>query len=144
MRTSCFAGAVVGVTVALGASAGMANQENIPLLQREGHMGPTSVTLTGCVAQGTLAGTYMLTTITPQAEATNIDSTKSTTLTLTGGEVDLSLHLGHKVSVTGVRAAHRATGAAEGAVKDDVKKTTGTFAVQSLKMIAASCSQPEE
>ena len=153
MRTSCFAVAVVGMTMALGAS-GVATQERIPLLPRDGWMDPWAVTLVGCVAQGKAAGGYTLTTSIPQPEATDRDAVKSIKLVLTSTEVDLTQHVGHTVSVTGVHAAQWTTGttgttssekpASEGAVKDDDKKTTGTFAVTSLKMVATSCSQRAE
>jgi hypothetical protein len=114
-------------------------------------MDPWAVTLVGCVAQGTSGGGYTLTTSIPQPEATDKDAMTSIKLVLTSTEVDLSRHVGHTVSVTGVHAAHWATGTtgttasgspvSEGAVKDDgSKKTTGTFAVKSLKMVATSCS----
>jgi hypothetical protein len=154
MRTSCFAVAVVGMTMALGAAAPVATQERIPLLQRAGLMDPWAVTLVGCVAQGTSAGGYTLTTSIPQPEATNKDAMKSIRLVLTSTEVDLSRHIGHTVSVTGVQVVHWATGTtgttggekvvSEGAVKDDDKKTEGTFTVKSLTMVATSCSQRAE
>jgi hypothetical protein len=155
MRTSWFAAAVVGMTMALGASARVATQERIPLLPRDGWMDPWAVTLVGCVAQGTSAGGYYtLTTSIPQPEATAKDATKSMKLVLTSTEVDLSRHIGHTVSVTGVHAVDWATvttgttgrekPVSEGAVKDDDKKTKGTFAVKSLTMVATSCSQRAE
>ena len=108
---------------------------------------PWAVTLVGCVAQGKAAGGYTLTTSIPQPEATDRDAVKSIKLVLTSTEVDLTQHVGHTVSVTGVHAAQWTTGttgttssekpASEGAVKDDDKKTTGTFAVTSLKMNAS-------
>ena len=154
MRTSCFAVAVVGMTMALVASARVATQERIPLLLRDGWMDPWAVTLVGCVAQGTSAGGYTLTTSIPQPEATDKDAMKSIKFVLTSTEVDLSRHIGHTVSVTGVHAVHWATGTtgttgseklvSEGAVKDDDKKTKGTFTVKSLTMVATSCSQRAE
>jgi pentapeptide MXKDX repeat protein len=59
-----------------------------------------------------------------------------TMLTLTGSSVDLSKHLGHKVSVTG-SLAHEETGAME---KGAMGKASSTFTVKSLKMVAATCS----
>jgi hypothetical protein len=149
MRT-CFA-AIVGLTMAFGPTAVLAAQEKIPLLPREGRMDPKSITVVGCVATGTSAGTYSLTDLTRQGVATDRDSMKSLTLVLTGTEINLGQHVGHKVSLTGVHGDARMSGigttgtekpAAEGALKnDDTKKTTGTFTVKSLTMLAASCSQ---
>jgi hypothetical protein len=153
MKTSCFAVAL-GITMAFGASGRVATQEKIPLLSRDGWLDPWAVTVVGCIAQGTSAGDYTLTTSIPQPEATDKDATKSIKLVLTSIEVDLSQHVGHTVSVTGVHAANLVTGTtgttnskkpvSEGAVKDDDKKMTGTFAVKSLKMVAASCSRRAE
>jgi hypothetical protein len=145
MKMKVFAVALVGMTMGLGASAGLATQESVAPLQKGSPTDPKSVTLTGCVAQGTPAGTYTLTT-TPPAEATDKDAKKPIMLTLTGTEVDLSPHVGHQVSVTGLHGVPAAIGttgtkpAPEGAVKEDDKKPTGTFTVKSLKMVAASCT----
>jgi hypothetical protein len=150
MWTSCFGVALIMVA-ALGASAGVAAQERIPLLPKDSWTDPWAVTVVGCIAQRTSGGGYTLTTSIPQPEAAEKGAMKSTKLVLTSTEVDLSQHVGHTVSVTGVHATHWATGttssakpASEGAVKDDDKKTTGTFAVKSLKMVATSCSQRAE
>jgi hypothetical protein len=150
MRTSCFAVAVVGMTMALGASAGVAPQEKIPLLPRLDWMDPWAVTVVGCIVQGTSADDYTLTTSIPQPEATDKDAMNSIGLVLTGTEVDLSRHVGQTVSLTGVHAAHLTTGIAgttssetrvsEDAVNGDDKDTRRTFAVKSLKMVAAFCS----
>jgi hypothetical protein len=152
MKMRVFAVALVGMTMGLGASAGLATQESVPPLQKDGSTNPKSITLTGCVAQGTPAGTYTLTTSTPKAEATDKDAKKPMTLILTGTDVDLSPHVGHEVSVTGQHAVPAAIGttgvagsekpAAGVAVKDDDKKPTGTFTVKSLKMVATSCTPP--
>ena len=115
---------------------------------------------TGCIEAGSAAGTFMLThvatadhmgkdmmkkdamakdTMAEDAMAKDGMSHESmapTTLTLTGSSVDLSKHLGHKVSVTG-SLAHEKMDAME---KDTMSKSTSTFTVKSLKMIAATCS----
>jgi hypothetical protein len=154
MRTSCFPVAVIGMTMALGASVGVVTQGKIPLLPRVGWMDPWAVTVVGCIAREESAGVYTLTTSISQPEATDKDAMKSIKLVLTSSEVDFSQHVGHTVSVTGVQATHWATGTtgttsgekplSEGAVKADDQKTTGTFAVNSLKVVATSCSQRAE
>lgn len=113
-------------------------------------MDPWAVTVVGCIMQGTSAGDYTLTTSILQPEATGKDATKFIKLVLTGTEVDLSRHVGQTVSVTGVHAAHLTTGTAattsretrvsEFAVNGDDKETWRTFAVKSLKMVTAFCS----
>jgi len=64
------------------------------------------------------------------------ESMAPTTLTLMGSSVDLSKHFGHKVSLTG-SLAHEKMDAME---KGTMGKSTSTFTVKSLKMIAATCS----
>ena len=116
---------------------------------------------TGCIEAGSAAGTFMLThvatadhmgkdmmkkdamakkdTMAKDAMAKDGMSHESmapTTLTLTGSSVDLSKHLGHKVSLTG-SLAHEKMDAME---KGTMGKSTSTFTVKSLKMIAATCS----
>ena len=115
---------------------------------------------TGCVEAGSAAGTFMLThvatadhmrkdmmkkdamekdTMTKDAMAKDRMSHESmapTTLTLTGSSVDLSKHLGHKVSITG-SLAHEKMDAME---KGRMGKSTPTFTVKSVKMVAATCS----
>ena len=64
------------------------------------------------------------------------DAMAPTTLTLMGSSVDLSQHLGHKVSVTG-SLAHEEMDAMD---KGTMGKATSAFTVKSLKMVAATCS----
>jgi len=64
------------------------------------------------------------------------DSMAPTTLGLAGSSVTLSKHVGHKVAVTG-SLAHETMGAMG---KDAMGNATSTFAVKSLKMLAATCS----
>ena len=104
----------------------------------------------GCIEAGSAAGTFTLTHVATAdhmgkdmmkkdamaKDVMNHESMAPTTLTLTGSSVDLSKHLGHQVSVTG-SLAHEKIDAME---KDTMSKSTSTFTVKSLKMIAATCS----
>ena len=54
---------------------------------------------------------------------------------LTSSSVDLSKHLGHKVTVTGSPAQ----GKMDAMGKDAMGKSGPVFTVASLKMVAASC-----
>ena len=65
------------------------------------------------------------------------DAMAPTTRTLVSSSVDLSKHLGHKVSITGSPAAH---GKMDAMAKDAIAKDASAFTVKSLKMVAASCS----
>ena len=64
-----------------------------------------------------------------------------TALTLSSSLVDLSKHMGHKVSITG-SAAHGKMDAMgkDTMAKDAMMKDASAFTVKSLKMVAASCS----
>lgn len=146
MKT-CFAAAMVGAAMLVGTSAGLVAQELIPQLPREGRMDAQSVTVVGCVAKGAAVDTYNLTNIAPAPEDKDKDkdAMKSLTLALAGTEVDLSQHVGHKVSLTGTREAKLAgaigtTGTDKPSVEAPKDKTViGTFTVKSLTMVAPTC-----
>ena len=92
-------------------------------------------THTGCVEAGSAPGTFMLTHLAAD-DHMGKDTVAPTTFSLSSAAVDLSKHVGHKVSVTG-SSAHGKTDAME---KDTMAKGTPAFTVKSLKMVAASCS----
>ena len=116
-----------------------------------------TTTLTGCVAAGTEPGTFTLTNVTREAAATTKSAPAGTSGTakpivdsvmLMGSKVDLSKHVGHKVSVTGTPSDHAASGDHTKTEKpgDHAKvPPTGTaqtmLTVTSLKMVATSCGQ---
>ena len=97
------------------------------------NMAMKDATHTVCIEAGAEKGTFTLKLAADDHMAMAKDSAKKdtmtkdtmapTTMNLTSSSVDLSKHLGHKVSVTG---SH--------------DKATSPFAVKSLKMVAASCS----
>jgi hypothetical protein len=133
-------------------------QEQIPLLPMPLSIAAQSATVTGCVAHGTAADTYLLTggvrDVEPMAPSVPMaeEGSKLETLLLTGSDVDMSKHVGHKVSVTGmdITAADRPVGTS-GAIDakpgtDSSMTKTGAkapagFTVKSLKMISASCAE---
>jgi hypothetical protein len=108
-------------------------------------------TYTGCVEAGTSAGTFTLTHITADSsmgkdamgkdamkkDAMGKDNMAPATLAIASKTVDLSEHVGHKVSVTGAEAG---TGMSM-AKPDPMGKSAPAFSVTSLTMIAATCSQ---
>ena len=111
-------------------------------------------TYTGCVAAGTMAGTFTLTHITADhmgkdamkkdsmaKDTVSKDAMAPTTLTVTSSSVDLSKHLAHKVSITGSPAARGKMDAMkkDAMTKDPMAKEASAFTVKSLKMVAASC-----
>ena len=102
-------------------------------------------TYTGCIAAGEMAGTYTLTNAMAEM-AMGGDAMKKDTMgkdsmakpamakpmTIESKSVDLSKHVGHKVSVTGPDSA-MAMG------KDTTGKAMPAWSVTSLKMVAATC-----
>ena len=143
-------------SVALGAQSGGTMAKGDKMDKRE----MMDANYTGCIEAGSAAGTFMLTHVATadhmgkdmmKKDAMAKDTMKKDamakdgmshesmapiTLTLTGSAVDLSKHLGHEVSLTG-SLAHEKMDAME---KGTMGKSTSTFTVKSVKMIAATCS----
>ena len=129
----------VAVLIAMVLSAGIAAQSGGTMAKGDkmDKMATKDATHTGCIEAGSAAGTFMLTHLaaddhmakdamkkdTMTKESMSKGAMATPTLNLTSTSVDLSKHLGHKVSVTG---SH--------------DKATSPFAVKSLKMVAATCS----
>jgi hypothetical protein len=122
---ACVTVAMLGV--ALGAQDRMADTGKMDSMAKE-------QTYTGCV-ESAQAGRYSLTHVKSadamktdpmKGDAMMKDSMAPESLGLSSSAVDLSRHVGHKVSVTG----------AEG----DTMGGMVTFTVKSLKMVAKSCS----
>jgi len=138
--------AATAVCMALGGVVSVA-QERIPELHREGAAGATTTTLSDCVARGTATGTYTLTSPAKKGAASS-DADRPRTVALSGTDVDLALHVGHTVSVTGSYiAAMESTGptgtggTANPAPAADLTRPLRTLTIKSLKMIADSCSE---
>jgi hypothetical protein len=149
MRTGYSAIALGAMILVLGAAAAGMSPDRIPELQREARSKSTSATLTGCVAQGVAAGTYILTNITKDEQPNVKDGLVRTSVLLSSTDVDVSKHVGHRVSVTGVYLSHGRTMSAaamdkpaptEEIARGD-KLTSATFRVKSLALVADSCSQ---
>jgi hypothetical protein len=91
-----------------------------------------SMTVTGCLQKGDEAGEYSIT-----------DSGK--TYGLRSKSVDLSKHVGHKVSVTGTMKPESSeageSAEANKGTKAKEAKEAGDISVDDLKMISASCQQ---
>jgi len=111
-------------------------------------------TYTGCVEAGSTPGMFTLTHLTVDGmskdsmkkdamnketmnhDTTNKDAMAPSAVSLTSSSIDLSKHVGHKVSVTG-SAAH---GKMDTMESDAMRNATSALTVKSLKMVAASCS----
>jgi len=138
----------VVLPVAAGAQSGtMAKGDKMDKMEMK------DATYTGCIEAGSTAGTFVLTHVADDHMAKDAmkkdtmkkdtmgKDTMATTLTLSSTSVDLSKHVGHKVSVTG-SAAHGKMDAMgkDTMAKDGMAKDGSTLTVRSLKMFAASCS----
>ena len=157
----------VAMVVAAVLSVGVGAQSDA--MAKGDKMEMKDATYTGCLEAGATAGTFVLTHIaadhmgkdamkkdarkkdTMAKDTMSKDAMAPTTLTLAGAKVDLTKHVGHKVSVTGSAAAGKMDAIGKDAMaKDTMKKDTmakdgmakdaTAFTVKSLKMIAASCS----
>ena len=128
-------------------------------------MDKKSVSFTGCVQAGSTAGIYQLTNAMPAMagktgsgamERGNMDHQMST-LMLTGTDVDLAPHVGHKVTVTGTMSGHMkgkmgGDDKVDDKMKDDKDDKTksekmgmdhsaqGSFNVKSVTMVSSTCS----
>jgi hypothetical protein len=147
----------VAVLVAAVLSAGVAAQSSGTMGKgaKMDKMEMKDTTYIGCVEPGSEPGSFALTHLAAAdhmgKDAMKKDTMKKDTmardsmakdamapmaLSVTGSSVDLSIHLGHKVSVTG-SPAH---GKMDAMGKDTMGKGASAFTVKSLKMVAASCS----
>ena len=131
-----------GILMAAALSAAAAAQSATMAESHKREM--KDVTYTGCLGAGGGVGTFTLTHLTTPAHM-RLDMMKkgtpttaapvAATLDLTSSSVDLSMHLGHEVSVTGSPAQAEMSGMK----KDGVSEATPAFNVKSLKVVAASC-----
>jgi hypothetical protein len=122
-------------------------------------MASMDVTYTGCL-EATGGGTYRLTHAVAKDDGMAGHSMKkedpmkkdgmagemkktemmSDSLALTSEAVNLSKHVGRKVSVTGSPAQKMDTMVKDGMAKDGMATGSPAFSVQSMKVIARSCS----
>ena len=123
-----------------GAAANGGNMERMAM---------KDVAYTGCVEAGSAPSRFMLTHLaaddhmgkdamkkdTMAKDGMSKDAMAPTMWSLASSSVDLSQHLGHKVTVTGT-TAH---GKMDAMGKDAMGKSAPVFTVTSLKMVAASC-----
>ena len=130
-------------SVAVGAQSGgaMAKSDKMDDMK----MKKMDASYTGCVESGTAAGTFTLTHVaaahamkedTMAKDGMSHDSMAPSTLALTGSAASLSKHVGHKVTVVGSPSQDKM----DAMGKDTMDKAAPSFAVKSIKMLAATCS----
>jgi hypothetical protein len=142
---------LAAMVVGLSGATARGIQDQIPEIPTARAMAAKSVTVTGCVGRGSAPDTYILTTTVREGEATGKDTSKPETLLLSAAHIDISKHVGQRVSVTGmhaaasqaiwIAAATEVKPAIESTMTKTAAKVPAEFTVQSLMMISASCSQ---
>ena len=132
----------LSVSVRAQSGGGMAQDDKMGKMD---NMDGKARTYTGCLAAGTEAGTFTLTHASAddhmgkdamkndamKNDAMKNDAMKNDGLAVSSKSVDLSKHVGHKVTVTGSSAADK---------MDATAKSMSGFTVKSLKMVSTSCS----
>jgi hypothetical protein len=146
----------ISVAVSVGLVAGLVglSAQTAPVATTDGAVNDKTVTVTGCVAEGTDAGSYTLT------KAKSIDTLLSTsTMAGTAGTLgteksasmehrawyhlkgeNLKAHVGHKIEATGTTSDEKRpdTSASVGTT-DTTKHTPSTLTVKSVKMLSTTC-----
>jgi len=149
MKTMNSVAAITALTVVALSVAVSGATQDLPLIQREGAASPT---LSGCVARGTAAGSYTLSSGAKKDAPPPKAGDQPLTVALTGADVDLAPHVGHTVSVTGtyefaMGPAGTPVGTtgtpapAPGPTAATAAKELPSFTVKSMKMVAPSCSE---
>ena len=132
----------LSVSVRAQSGGGMAQDDKMGKMD---NMDGKARTYTGCLAAGTEAGTFTLTHASAddhmgkdamkndamKSDPMKSDPVKNDALIVSSKSVDLSKHVGHKVTVTGSSAADK---------MDATAKSMSGFTVKSLKMVSTSCS----
>ena len=137
----------VALSVGVRAQSGsaMAQDDKMGKMDKMDKMDGKARTYTGCLAAGTEAGTFTLTHARAddhmgkdamkndamKSDPMKSDPVKNDALAVSSKSVDLSQHVGHKVTVTGSSAADK---------MDATAKSMSGFTVKSLKMVSTSCS----
>ena len=121
MRTSCLTITVVAMAIGLSAPARGVSQDKIPLLPIQRPAVAATATVTGCVAQGATIDTHVLTHATREVEGMALGTATPVTLVLSGTDVVLSNHVGHKVSLTGWDVAAKGPNSATGRASPPLK-----------------------
>lgn len=92
---------------------------------------PASHSMTGCLAKGETADTYKLTDVTGTGP-------KTVELLEIAAGVDLTPHVGHKVTITGTTMKAAAAAKAEGTTMKQ-EATEHHMHVDAVKMVSATC-----
>jgi hypothetical protein len=146
----------ISLAVSVGLVAGLVglSAQTAPVDKSDRATNDRTVTVTGCVAEGTEAGSYTLTSAKVSGNLASSPTTagtagtqgteKSTSMEhrtsyqLKGGE--LKAHVGHKVEVTGTTSDDKRTDkSANVGTTDTMKDIPSTLTVKSVKMLSTTC-----
>jgi hypothetical protein len=146
----------ISLALSLGLVAGLVglSAQTTPADKTDRAKNDRAVTVTGCVAEGTEAGSYTLTNAkvsgNPAASPTTTGTAgteraeKSSSMEhsgsyqLKGG--DLKAHVGHKVEVTGTTSDDKRTDkSANAGTTATTKDMPSTLTVKSVKMVSTTC-----
>jgi hypothetical protein len=122
---------LLAVALAVTVSAARADAASKPAQKKAA---PHS--MTGCLAKGDEANTYKLTDVAGKGP-------KTVELIEAPASIDLSAHVGHKVTITGTTVSEKAAAKAEGTTGKTAKKEEAGehhMKVTGLKMVKDSCS----
>lgn len=86
---------------------------------------PKEHTMTGCLAKGTEAGTYLV---------SNLEGTGPKSLGIVSSTANLAPHVGHKIAVTGT-----AVPVTEAEADKKVPKAPHYMKITAVKMVSATC-----
>jgi hypothetical protein len=102
--------------------------------------------ITGCVQAGTSPGTYVLSNAVPAmgdkmaSEAAGAAKADMGTIMLTGTDVDLAPHVGHKVTVSGTMTGKMKAEKPATATDTAAAGVGPSLKVKSLTMVSSTCS----
>jgi hypothetical protein len=144
----------ISLAVSVGLVAGLVglSAQTAPVAKTDRALNDRTVTVTGCVAEGTEAGSYTLTSAkiidtlpssSTAGTAGTLGTEKSASIEhrawyqLKGG--DLKPHVGHKVEATGTTSDKPTDTSASVGTTDTIKGTPSTLTVTSVKMLSTTC-----
>ncbi len=127
---------MLNIPIAVGLAVALCATPHAQAAKAAKKPGGGSHSMTGCLQKGTEANTYTLT----NAEG---NGPKTAEIVSTAKGVDLSAHVGHKVTITGTTVTPKAAAKAEGVKgKAEKKEEAGEhhMRVTAVTMVAATCS----
>jgi hypothetical protein len=146
----------ISLAVSVGLVAGLVglSAQTAPVAKTERAKLDRTVTVTGCIAEGTEAGSYLLTGAKTAEDLASSPATAGTSGTIGAGKSasmehstsyqlkgeDLKAFVGQQVEVSGTTIDGKRIGKSESLeTPATVKNTPSIFTVQSVKMLSTTC-----